>query len=198
MAALFAAMAVLAAVPSVSVLTVTARAASLGFVHGAFTALGVVAGDLLFILLALFGLALLVEALDGLFGLVRLLGGACLIGLGVALWRSGTGRAAGAQAVGASLPASFLTGLLVTLADQKAVLFYFGLLPAFVSLDALTRLDVAAVSATAILAVGGVKLGYAYAAHRAGLLIGAGAGRAMNRAAAGLLFATGLFVILSP
>jgi hypothetical protein len=41
-----------------------ARSASSGFVQGAFKAIGIVAGDLLFILLAIFGLALLVEVID--------------------------------------------------------------------------------------------------------------------------------------
>ncbi|WP_296895702.1 hypothetical protein [Thiobacillus sp.] len=47
--ALFGPMAVLAAVPSMSVLTVAARSASAGFVHGT-AAMGVVVGDVLFIL----------------------------------------------------------------------------------------------------------------------------------------------------
>lgn len=75
MVALFGAMAVLAAVPSVSVLAVSARAAAFGFIHGAFTAMGIVAGDIVFILLAIFGLALLVEALGGMFFLIKYVGG---------------------------------------------------------------------------------------------------------------------------
>lgn len=61
------AMALLAAVPSVSVATVVARAASAGFTHGALVALGIVAGDILFILAAIFGLVLLAEALGDVF-----------------------------------------------------------------------------------------------------------------------------------
>ena len=49
-------MALLAAVPSLSVVAVVARAASFGFIHGAFTAFGVVVGDIILILLAIFGL----------------------------------------------------------------------------------------------------------------------------------------------
>lgn len=44
--ALFVAMLILAAVPSVSVLTVTAKAASAGMLHGALTAAGIVLGDI--------------------------------------------------------------------------------------------------------------------------------------------------------
>ena len=57
-----------------------------------------------------------------------------------------------------------MTGLLVTLGDQKAVVFYLGFLPAFIELGTLSHPDIGAVLASAVLAVGGVKLGYAYAA----------------------------------
>lgn len=49
-------MMVLAAIPSLSVVTVTARAATAGFVQGAWVSAGVVTGDLVFIAVALIGL----------------------------------------------------------------------------------------------------------------------------------------------
>jgi threonine/homoserine/homoserine lactone efflux protein len=55
-AALFAAMTLLVLVPSVSVLAVSARAASSGFRHGVYVTLGIIAGDTVFIVLAIFGL----------------------------------------------------------------------------------------------------------------------------------------------
>jgi threonine/homoserine/homoserine lactone efflux protein len=195
MAALFGAMAVLAAVPSVSVLAVSARSASSGFVHGALTALGVVTGDLAFILLAVFGLALLAEAMGSMFHLVRYLGGVYLIWLGIVLWQTRTRTAEIGEPSGSSLRSSFMTGLLVTLGDQKAVLFYLGFLPAFVDLSAMSYLDIGAVVAIAILAVGGVKLGYAYAAHRAGRFFGAKTGKFLHVAAACIMVAVGIFIL---
>ena len=56
---LFFAMVLLAALPSTSVLTVVARSLSAGFWHGSVTALGIVAGDIVFILFAVYGLAVL-------------------------------------------------------------------------------------------------------------------------------------------
>jgi threonine/homoserine/homoserine lactone efflux protein len=63
--ALFIAMVVLAAIPSLSVLTVSTRAATAGFIHGVFTAIGIVVGDIIFILLALGGLSVLATKLGG-------------------------------------------------------------------------------------------------------------------------------------
>lgn len=195
--ALFAAMALLAAVPSVSVLTVIARSASGGFVHGAFATLGVVTGDLLYILLALTGLAFLADAMGGLFVVLTYLGGVYLIGLGYVLWRNKTPPTM-PEAGGSvrSLKSSFATGLLVTLGDQKAVIFYVGFLPAFVDLSAVTVWGVAAVMAITVLAVGGVKLAYAYAAHKAGRQIGARAGTVLNRLAAALMIAVGVLILV--
>jgi threonine/homoserine/homoserine lactone efflux protein len=195
-AALFAAMVLLAAVPSVSVLAVSARSASAGFVHGAFMALGIVAGDVVFILLAIFGLVLLVETLGSMFFLVAYLGGAYLIWLGLSLWKSPSRPLERTRIAPASLLSSFMSGFLITLGDQKAVFFYLGFLPAFLDLNALTWLDVGTIVVVATVAVGGVKLGYAYVACRAGVTLGAGAAEAMNVAAACVLVAAGVLVIV--
>ena len=193
--ALFGAMAVLAAVPSVSVLAVATRSVSDGFAHGAAVAMGVVVGDVLFILLALFGLALLAEAMGDLFFLVKYLGGAYLVWLGIALWKRGRSTQARPANGAATLKSSFMTGLLVTLGDQKAVVFYLGFLPAFVELGTLSHPDIGAVLAGAVLAVGGVKLGYAYAADKAGILIGAKLGTTLNGLAACVLVTMGIFIL---
>ncbi|MEC9363149.1 MAG: LysE family translocator [Pseudomonadota bacterium] len=195
-AALFASMAVLAAMPSVSVLAVTARAASGGFRHGALTSLGVVAGDLVFIALAIFGLAMLAEAMGEAFVLVRYAGGLYLLWLGVVVWRAAGRSAAGTSAAAGSGWSSFMTGLLITLADQKAVLFYLGFFPAFLDLSEMSVSDAAMIGLIALFAVGGVKLIYAWAAHRAGAWLGRGAGLWMNRIASVVMVGAGIVVLL--
>lgn len=200
LAALFATMTVLAVVPGVSALAVSARSAAYGFGQGAATTLGVVAGDIVFILLALFGLVLLAEVMGPLFVFIRVLGGIWLIGFGILLWRSG-GKPAAAPAAGSTLRSGFLTGLFITLGDQKAILFYLGFFPAFLDLAAMTYADAFAVVVIAGAAVGGVKLGYAAVAARAGASAGLMSGSSplagtIARLAAGVLVAVGVFLIL--
>jgi threonine/homoserine/homoserine lactone efflux protein len=199
-AALFLALAFMAALPSVSVIAVSGRAAAFGFGHGALTALGIVVGDLLFILLALFGLAFLATALGEGFQLLRYLGAAWLIGVGIALWRSRMEpeRHENPRSTSASAWASFLMGLVITLGDQKAILFYLGFLPAFVDLATLSPSDIGLVAGATVLAVGGVKLAYAWMASRAGGLFAAGTTRTMNRLAGGLLVALGIYLAFKP
>lgn len=193
--ALFGAMAVLAAVPSVSVLAVTARAAALGFAHGVYTTLGIVAGDIVFILIAVLGLAVLAETFGDWFFLVRYAGGLYLIFIGVVLWRSAPSQRehAGESITGSPL-ASVLVGLFITLGDQKAILFYLGFFPAFIDLAALSVLDVGLVMLTATVTLVGVKLVYAGLAARAGLRLGPAAGRWMNRLAGGVMVVVGLWL----
>lgn len=196
-AALFGAMAVLAAVPSVSVLAVTARSAAGGFRHGVFTTAGIVLADVAFILVAIFGLAFLAEAMGDRFVLVKYLGGAYLLWLGIALLRSGRTTEQRGKAPASSAWSSFMTGLLITLGDQKAILFYLGFFPAFLDLAAMNWRDAVIVVAIAVVAVGGVKLGYAWAADRAGALLGSRAGRAMNALAGGVLVIVAILLVLS-
>src|SRR5690606_8689017 len=61
---------------------------------------------------------------------------------------------------------SFFTGLSLTLADQKAIAFYLGFLPAFLDLQGWTMTDAVAVFVITGFSVGGVKLLYAAMATR--------------------------------
>lgn len=193
-AALFAAMAVLAAVPSVSVLTVAARSAGSGFVHGVFVSLGVVVGDIVYILVAIFGLSLLAEAMGGLVVWIKVLGAAYLVWLGLRLWRARP-KAVEEGPAGASLFSSFMAGLVITLADQKAILFYLGFFPAFLDLSAVSPVDAAVVIAITIVAVGGVKVGYAWLAGKARWGVEAKAGRWVNRVAGSVLIGVAVALV---
>lgn len=194
--ALFAAMALLAAIPSLSVLAVTARAASAGFRQGAWVALGIVAGDTVFIVLAMFGLQWLAAALGDAFVWLKYLGGVYLLWLGFRLWRAKPAVEAQADGGAAASTSSFMSGLLLTLGDQKAILFYLGFFPAFIDLAALTPVDALAIVVIAAVAVGGVKLAYAAAAGRAGVVTGPRLGRILNRVAGGVLLAVGVYLMV--
>lgn len=189
-------MAVLAAIPSLSVLTVTARAASAGFRQGAWVALGVVVGDAVFIVLAIFGLQWLAAELGDGFVWLKYLGGVYLLWLAFSLWRAAPAAQASAAGGDSVSTSSFISGLLLTLGDQKAILFYLGFFPAFIDLAVLTLLDALAVVVIAVVAVGGVKLVYAAVASRAGAVIGARLGRVLNLVAGGVLLVVGIDLIV--
>ena len=196
--ALFGAMIVLALVPGVSVLTVTARTTAYGFIHGVLTTAGIVVGDLIFILFAIFGLAVLAETLGSLFVLVNYLGGAYLIWLGTRLWRERSRIVEAEGIIASSLLSSFLSGLFITLGDQKAILFYLGFFPAFIDLSKISYFDTSIIIVISIVSVGGVKLGYVFMADRAALFINnSGAFKIINIAAAIIMFSVGAFLVVS-
>lgn len=196
--ALFTAMVVLASLPSVSVLAVSARAATSGFIHGVFTTIGIVLGDIIFIIIAIWGLAFLAETMGSLFILVKYLGAAYLILLGVSLIRSKSNDLQAQEVANSSLISSFITGLLITLGDQKATLFYLGFFPAFVDISEISYWDTIIIIAITIVTVGGVKLVYAFMADKARLLITSKIRKGMNIAAGCIMIAVGIFLVVKP
>lgn len=195
--ALFSAMAALALVPSTSVALVVARSASAGFSNGSAVAAGIVVGDLVFVFLAVLGLAALAEVVGSLFLILRYLAGGYLIWFGISLMRSkaslqfdDSGRSA------SKLSASFFSGLLLTLSDVKAIFFYASLFPVFVDLAAIGTLDIAIIAAITVVSVGGVKLGYAYFAERAASFATKHkAGRAVKVTTGGLMVGAGSYLL---
>ena len=195
--ALLGSLIVLAIVPSVSVLAVTARAAAFGFSHGLFTAIGIVVADILFILIAVYGLALVAELMGDQFRLIQYIGAAYLIWLGISLWRADTKVRASDTVRQSSWLSSFLTGLLITLGDQKAILFYLGFFPAFIDLSTMTPIDTLIIIFIAILGVGGAKLVYAYLADRASVVFkDSRALLGLNRLAASIMIAVGIALLV--
>jgi len=196
MFALFGAMLLLALIPGVSVIMVTARSAASGFAHGVSVAAGIVAGDIVFILVAIYGLALLADVLGSRIELVQIIGGAYLLWLGAMLWRTRPDPGGLQAEPRASLLSSFLAGLSATLADHKAILFYLGFFPAFLDLNAVSLADTLTVLGITIVAVGGAKTLYAFLAARASqVLQSTGMRRAIATAASVVLITTGVILI---
>lgn len=157
----------LAALPSTSVALIVTRSATLGVTNGVAVASGIVIGDLVFVSLAILGMSVLAETMGEFFAIFKYFGGAYLIWLGVGLLRfkkeiplqSDCSRRS-------TLLTSFAAGLVLTLGDVKAILFYASLFPTFVDMSNLTAVTISAIVTITIFSVGGVKLAYAFAARR--------------------------------
>ena len=160
-------MIVLAAIPSASVALVVTRSLTLGIKNGISVACGIVLGDLIFVTLAILGMGVLAETMGSFFVILRYLGGAYLVWLGYSIVRSkGEVNLIRSDTSKLSLFASFASGLLLTLGDIKAILFYASLFPAFLDMATLRASDIVGIVVVTIIAVGGVKIFYAYSAQR--------------------------------
>lgn len=165
--ALFLVMLPLAAMPSSSVALVVARSVSSGRMSGAFSALGVVAGDLVFIVMALVGMSVLADWLGALFSAAKYCGGVYLIWLGLTILKPKSSLEFPSSPVrNVSYFADFLAGLFLTLGDVKAILFYASLFPSLIEVEQVGVGDVLAIVMITILTVGGVKLAYAVFARQ--------------------------------
>ncbi len=192
LAAFAVAMAALAATPGPGVFATVGRALASGFQHAAVVVLGIVIGDLIFLMFAIYGLATVAAWMGDLFTVVRYAGAAYLIWLGITLWRSDPANTAVAAIAEPAWSQNLISGLLITLSNPKVILFYLGFLPAFVDLSRLNGLDTMLLAAVVALVLGSILLTYAYAAANAReLLRDSSATRLLNRIAGTLLMITG-------
>lgn len=192
-----AAVLVFAATPGPAILACAAEAVGAGLPSALALASGVVLGDVLFLLVAVYGLTALAGALGGLFVGVRLLGGGYLIWLGWKMWAAEAPAAAPSPRVRRSRGRTFLAGLLVTLGNPKVILFYLGFLPAFMDLSQMTGRDVATVVSVLVVVLLGVNSAYAFMASRArAWASGPAVVRRLNRVAGSVLMAIGARVAL--
>jgi len=105
---------------------------------GVVATLGVITGCLVHVAIASAGLGALLAASATAFGVVKWLGAAYLVYLGLRSWRA-SGAGPGQAAVPAATPsdgAIFRNGLLTNLLNPKVVLFFLAFLPQFIAPEA--------------------------------------------------------------
>ena len=176
-----------------------ARSLSGGF-HAAWPlALGVVIGDVLWSLLAIFGITWILSLYGGILEVLKWVAAAVFILMGVAVIRSADKTIGDdSNLTRPGMWAGFVAGLAVILGNPKAILFYMGMLPGFFDLTRLTAWDVAAiVGLSAVVPLVG-NLGMAVFIDRARRLVSSpSALRQMNLSAGALLILVGLVIPLT-
>jgi threonine/homoserine/homoserine lactone efflux protein len=168
--------------------------------HGTRAGLANVAGGQLgiAIMIAIVGVGLTsaVDAMGHWFEWVRLVGAAYLVYMGVQMWRSkGTLNADGR----ARKPRGgfFLQGLLVALSNPKTLFFFGAFIPQFLDPAADQTLQIAIMSATALLFGSASDSAYAIAAGRAGRLLDARRIKLLSRLSGSFLIGGGIWLAFS-
>lgn len=193
--ALFIAMVVLAILPGPGILVVVARTMSQGFYAGVVASIGIVAGDFVFICLAVYGLSSLSELMGDFFLLVKYAGAAYLIWLGLKIIAPSSPVKTVTVSSKINHSANFFAGLLTTLANPKAILFYVSFFPAFLDLSQVGYYDLAIILIVATTSVGGVMIAYAYLAANAGVRVLNGAlSKYIKFGAGGILVGSGFYI----
>ena len=129
------------ATPGPGVLAVISRALGSGFSHALFMSFGMVLGDIIFLLLTIFGLSIVAKIFYEVFIIIKILGGIYLIYLGIKIYISKTSHFDTSVEKSSSYAGDFFAGLFITLSNPKVIAFYVGFLPTFVNLSNLTHKD---------------------------------------------------------
>ncbi|MCF7497035.1 MULTISPECIES: LysE family translocator [Vibrio] len=190
--ALFIAMALSAAIPGPSVLAVVSRSIVYGSVQGLLVVVGVLVADYIFIFLAISGLSLVASLMGEFAVLIKYVGVTYLLWLAYVTWTSEVSDLTAKKTKVSIKSSSLITGMLMTLSNPKAILFYMGFFPAFVDLTALTALDVVSILLLSTISVGGILATYACAASKASFMFkGHIARKRLNKLSGGFLATCG-------
>ena len=138
-----AALAIAAAIPGPGVVALIARSLGSGFRHGLAFLLGLILGDLTYLLAACFGLSVVAHAFGEVFVVVRYGAGLYLGWLAFSLWRSAGDLGRIEAMAGERMTTSLLAGLTVTLSNPKTIFFYVALLPTILDLSSIRVVDFA-------------------------------------------------------
>lgn len=158
------ALAAAAATPGPSTATAAARVLTRGLGGAMRLCVGLVLGELFWLLCAILGAGGLADRHPGLFAAIRYAGVAYLLFLAWKLWRA---RPVAAVAGDRNNEERLLfAGLVVALGNPKTMLFYVALLPGIVSLEQLSLRDALILAALATAVVGGILAAYVLSAER--------------------------------
>ena len=174
---------------------------STGMRHGYRSALVLILGLqtalLAHLVIVAIGLGALLAASELAFAVLKLLGAAYLIWLGIGRWRAPV-QALGAVAGGAERRGFFLQGLLVNLTNPKAIVFIGALVPPFIDTAAPLLQQYLLIASTLCLTDLAVMSLYALVAVRVAFwLRDPRAVRLQNRTFGGLFVSAGLLLALS-
>jgi threonine/homoserine/homoserine lactone efflux protein len=123
-------------IPGPAVLYIVGRSIDQGRAAGVASVLGVTTGTLIQIFFAVIGLSSLVLASAVAFDVVKYVGAAYLVVLGIMRLRSARQTLLGAERERKTLRRLYTQGVIVNTLNPKTALFIFALLPQFVDVDA--------------------------------------------------------------
>jgi len=186
-----AASAVLLAIPGPTVVLVVSYALAEGRRSAVATVVGVALGDLTAVTASLLGLGAVLAASATLFVVVKWLGAAYLVYLGIKLWRAPVGAAAIA-AEPARMSRMLGHAYLVTALNPKSIIFFVAFLPQFLdpTRPLVPQMAILALTFVALAAVNTATYALLAAAARGGIRRPA-VQRAVNRVGGSLLVAAG-------
>ncbi|HVX73913.1 MAG TPA: LysE family translocator [Devosia sp.] len=183
-------------VPGPGVAAIVARALGGGFASAVPMILGILVGDLIYLVFALFGLAAIATYFGPIFVIVRWGSAVYLLYIAWQFWTAKPGSEQLGPRQREPWVRTFLSGFALTMGNPKTIVFYLALLPTVVPLDhpitALGFVELTGIVVVVLLAIGS---GYAaLAAWARELFTSARAIRRMNKTAGIIMASAAAFV----
>jgi len=164
---------------------------SIGFI------IGMVCGDLVFLVLVMLGLAVLAKTFENTFLVIRMFAAGYLVYLGISAWRASPHQPDTIESNSNGHVHGFFSGLLMTLSNPKVTIFYIGILPGFIDLTLLNTLDALKVIAIVLGVLIVVVLSYAVAAARARAALNSpGTRKLINRGSGLVMIGAGITIAI--
>lgn len=183
-------------VPGPGVAAVVARALGGGFMSAVPMVLGILVGDLLYLIFALFGLAAIATWFGPVFVVVRWGGALYLLYIAWQFWTAKPGSEQ-IRAKSESTWKTFLSGFALTMGNPKTIVFYLALLPTVIPLDQpitiLGFTELVAIVVVVLLIIGLAYAGLAAAARD--FFKSSKAIRRLNRTAGVMMASAAAFVV---
>lgn len=161
----------LAVVPGPAVLYIVAQSIHRGRATGVVSTLGIATGGLVHVLAAVIGLSALLAASAAAFTVVKLLGAAYLVWLGIRTLMSRDDGRIGGRLPEPTLRRVYTQGVVVNVLNPKTALFFLAFLPQFVDPDAPARAQLALLGAVFVVIALTTDLVWALVAGTAGSLL---------------------------
>lgn len=191
--AFVAASAVLLVIPGPTILLVMSYALGQGWRTALPLAVGVALGDFTAMMLSMLGVGALLAASATMFTVLKWLGAAYLVWLGIKLWRAGGSLDARPRTDAASKARLLAHAWIVTALNPKSIAFFVAFLPQFIDPAAGFASQMIVFAATFLTLAFANALGYALIASRArGFVRDRRAIRMVNRVGGSLLVGAGL------
>ncbi|GHB25176.1 LysE family translocator [Salinicola rhizosphaerae] len=187
---------VFAITPGPGVFALLARGMSQGFRGCLPMVVGMTVSDVVYLILASFGLAALAQHWGEVFGVIRVAGAIYLFYLGWKLWRAPVALddASSSSEIG-SVWQGVLQGFLISASNPKVILFYIAFLPTFIDLGQLSASSLSLLVALAVIALlAGLSLIATSASRARRLFRSPGAQRGLNRGAGSLMIGAGAWL----
>ena len=193
----FIAIFIFAITPGPGTFALLARALTSGAMSCISMSFGMAISDIIYLILATFGLAAIAENYSGLFTAIRFAGAAYLFYLGWKMWTAKVdtefkqGKVKAITSVG-----GFIQGFLISASNPKVILFYIAFLPTFIDLSSLNAKDIALASVLTLSALmAGLMLVSVGASSVRQYLKSKRAVQRLNRTAGSIMIGAGLFLV---